>query len=242
MRPPKAVLQGRRSATLAGSLAVGPILFGVVPFGLATGAATAALGLSSASSIGMSIFMFAGTAQLATVQLLREQAPVFVIIATALVINARFMMYSASLSPHFSPLPLRWKGPLAYLLSDQAFVVSIARFDELGERLRKWFYVGAAVTLWLTWQGSFAVGVLLGARMPTSWSLDFAVPLTLLALIPATIRDTSALVTLGATAVGVVAFHDLPMNLGIIASVSLGVASGWCFQRLRTRRREAHAS
>ena len=235
-------MRHRRNALLAGSAAVAPILLGVVPFGLATGAATAALGLSNASSIGMSLCMFAGTAQLATVQLLGERAPIFVIVATALIINLRFMMYSAALSPHFSPLPFRWKAPLAYLLSDQAFVVSIGRFDALAEGMRQWFYAGAAVTLWLTWQSSFTVGVVLGARVPASWSLDFAVPLTLLALIPATIRDASALVTLGATAAGVFAFHDLPLNLGIIASVSLGVASGWIFQRVRARRHGAHAS
>jgi predicted branched-subunit amino acid permease len=230
-----------RGTLFEGSRAVSPILLGVVPFGLITGAATVSAGLSDLSAIGMSVAVFAGTAQLATVQLLTENAPFLVIVATALVINLRFVMYSATLAPHFQTLSFRWKGPLAYLLSDQAFVVSMPRFPTMSDGLRKWFYLGAAATLWTTWQFAFAIGVFVGARLPESWSLDFAVPLTLLALMPATIRDTASLVTIGATALGVVLFHALPLNLGIIASVVLGVGVGWLFLR-RTSWRKAVAS
>lgn len=234
-------MKNARNTLLDGSRAVSPILLGVVPFGLITGAATVSAGLSDLSAIGMSIAVFAGTAQLAAVQLLTDHAPAFVIVATALVINLRFVMYSATLAPHFQALSFRWKGPLAYLLSDQAFVVSLPRFPTLADGLRKWFYLGAAVTLWTTWQIAFAIGVLVGARLPETWSLDFAVPLTLLALLPATIRDAASLATIGATALGVWLFHALPLNLGIIASVALGVGVGWLFLR-RAASREAVAS
>jgi predicted branched-subunit amino acid permease len=156
-----------RQALLAGVHSIVPILPGVIPFGLIAGAATVAVGLPAPSAIGMSLLIFAGMSQLATVELLAQSAPWIVIIATALVVNLRFMIYSAAL----------------------------------------------------------------GARVPPEWSLDFAVPLTLLALIPSTVRDRAALVTLGATAAAVWLFHALPLNLGVILSVAVGVGAGWLWKR-----------
>jgi branched chain amino acid efflux pump len=210
-----------------GSRAVAPILLGVVPFGLVTGAATVAVGIPAAGAILMSILVFAGTAQLAAVDLIGKSAPFLVVVGTALVVNLRFLMYSASLATHFSRLPSFWRSGLAYLLSDQAYLVSVARFaDGLPEREQPWYYLGAALTLWTTWQIAFALGALLGTQVPPSWSLDFAVPLTLLALLPAALRDRTAVVTGVVTGIAVLAAAGLPLRLGLIVAVFVGVAAG----------------
>ncbi|GJM45469.1 MAG: membrane protein [Gemmatimonadota bacterium] len=220
-------MDSRRSALEAGIRGMLPILLGVVPFGMITGTATVAVGLSPLAAIGMSLCIFAGMAQLATVELLGKNAPWLVIVGTALVVNLRFVMYSASLAPHFGGLPFRWKGPLTYLLSDQAYVVAISRFDEVADpAFRKWFYLGAAATLWSVWQMAFAAGALVGATVPSSWSLDFAVPLTLLALMPASIRDRAAIITVIATGVATWFAHELPLNLGTIVAVAVGIGAG----------------
>jgi len=225
-------MANRTQAFLAGARAVAPILLGVVPFGLITGAATVAIGIPPTSAVGMSLLVFAGASQLAAIELLGVKAPALVIVATALIVNLRFSMYSASIAPWFPGLPGRWKGPFAYLLTDQAYAVSITRFDrDVPEPARLSFYLGAACALWLTWQVSFAIGAASGGRVPESWSLDFAVPLTLLALLPASVADRAALVTVGATAVASAFVAGLPLNLGVIAAVVIGVAAGSSFER-----------
>jgi predicted branched-subunit amino acid permease len=228
-------MANRTQAFLAGARAVLPILLGVVPFALVTGAATVGIGIAPLSAIGMSLLVFAGTSQLATVDLLAAQAPAFVIIATALVVNLRFSMYSASIAPYFAKLPGRWKGPFAYLLTDQAYAVSVTRFErDVPDRARLSFYLGAAFGLWVTWQVAFALGAAGGGRMPESWSLDFAVPLTLLALLPASVGDRAAFVTVVATAAASALVAGLPLNLGVIAAVAIGVAAGALCERMRS--------
>ncbi|MGH2569911.1 MAG: AzlC family ABC transporter permease, partial [bacterium] len=208
-------MANRTQAFLAGARAVLPILLGVVPFGLVTGAATVGIGVPLASAIGMSLLVFAGASQLATVELLGSQAPALVIVATALIVNLRLSMYSASIAPWFTHLPGRWKGLFAYLLTDQAYAVSITRFErDVPAHARLSFYLGAACALWVTWQIAFTVGAAGGGRVPESWSLDFAVPLTLLALLPSSVGDRAALVTVVATAAASALAAGLPLNLG----------------------------
>lgn len=219
-----------RHALISGIRSVSPILLGVAPFGMVTGASTVATGIPQGSAILMSLLVFAGTAQLVAVDLIGQSAPFLVVVGTALVVNLRFLMYSAALAPHFSRLPFPWRSGLAYLLSDQAFLVSMPRFQaELPERVQPWFYLGAAATLWIAWQVSFAAGALAGARVPPSWSLDFAVPLTLLALIPAAVRGRSTVVTGLVTGAVVLLAADLPLRLGIVAAILSGVAAGLLF-------------
>lgn len=222
----------KRTAFLAGARAVAPILLGVVPFGIITGATTVGIGIAPGSAIVMSVLVFAGAAQLATVELLAARAPALVIVATALIVNLRFSMYSASIAPYFTELPGRWKGPLAYLLTDQAYAVSITRFErDVPARAHLSFYLGAACGLWLAWQIAFALGAAGAGHVPESWSLDFAVPLTLLALLPASVGDRAALVTVIVTAAASALVAGLPLNLGVIGAVAIGVTAGFLFER-----------
>jgi len=123
-----AVAGERRRVFLDGVRAGTPLLPSILPFGLMAGVAAREAGLDAFASLGMSLVIFAGASQLATAQLLADGAVPLVIVATALIINLRLAMYSASISPYFSGLPSRWKWPLAYLLTDQAYAVCIGRF------------------------------------------------------------------------------------------------------------------
>ncbi len=217
----------RRGHFMAGVRAVSPILLGIVPFATISGIAAVEIGMPKGLAIAMSMIMFAGAAQLASVQLLGAGAPGAIVVLTAVVINLRFAMYSASLGPHFQTLSARWKALFAYLLTDQAYAVSIIRFqDGLSAVARKWFYFGAAIALWATWQAGTAAGVFLGATVPASWSLDFAVPLTFMALAVPAIRDApsaAAALAAGAVAVGAA---GMPYHLNIITAAGAGIAVG----------------
>ena len=219
----------RRSAFSNGFLAVVPIIPGVIPFGMICGVTAIKAGLSPAAAMGMSVFIFAGASQLAAIQLLAQGALPAVIVFTALVINLRFAMYSASLAPHFQHLPKRWRWPLAYLLTDQAYAMSINHYlntSTVPLAHKHWFYLGIASTMWLVWQPATAAGILLGAAVPSSWSLDFAIPLTFMALLIPGLRDRPTLVA-ALVGGGVAVFATaLPFNLGLVLAAVSGIAAG----------------
>ena len=222
---------------------IAPILPGVVPFGMISGIAAVDAGIPPGTAMAMSLIVYAGAAQLATVQLIVTGALPVVMVLTALIINLRFAMYSASLAPHFQHLPLRWRWPLAYMLADQAYAVAITRFTH-GEHLlanqKHWYYFGAAVVMWATWQLSSAAGIFLGANVPPSWSLDFAIPLTFMALLVPTLRDNAAVIAaLTGGAVATIA-AGLPFNLGLVLAAISGIGAGLLVESIRHRNRSRH--
>ncbi len=176
----------------------------------------------------MSLLVFAGAAQLAALQLIGTNAPFVVVVGTALIINARFMMYSASLAPYFDGLGSGRKTLASYLLTDQAFAFSIRRFTEHDEPLstRISYYFGAAVVLWITWQVSTAVGAIFGASIPARWSLDFAIPLVFIALLVPAIRDRSDGVAAAVAGTLAVLLAGLPYNLGLPLAATTGILAG----------------
>ncbi|MCP4686477.1 MAG: branched-chain amino acid ABC transporter permease [Desulfobacterales bacterium] len=224
MEPP----QTRRGSFFSGARAMSPILIGVLPFATITGVTVVGAGIAPLPAIAMSWIIFAGAAQLAAADLIVRDAPFLIILVTALIINLRFMMYSASLAPHFKEVrnPLKWLS--AYLLTDQAYAVSISRFVEGRTTINKpWFYLGCASVLWGTWQIGTIMGVFLGLRVPGSWSLDFAIPVTFLAILMPSIKELSS--SAAAVSAGVIAVLalDLPLNIGIILAAVSGVVIGF---------------
>lgn len=223
-----------KAAFFDGVRALMPMVPGVIPFGLVTGITAVEQGLSPLTTIGMTLLFFAGSAQMAALQLLRQDAFALVIVLTVLVINLRFVMYSASLASYLHHLPRRWKWPLSYMLSDQAYALSILKLSssETG-RLGHWYYAGTALSMWLSWQLSVVAGVFLGAGIPASWSLDFAIPLAFLALLVPAIRNSASLAA--ACVGGVVALlaMGLPYNLGLLLASLCGVFSGLIVERYR---------
>lgn len=213
---------------VGGIVDVAPILLGVFPFGVIAGVAAVDAGLSTAQAIAASPMIFAGASQLATMDLLSSGSAAAVVIATALVINSRFAMYSAALSRHLTGLGGPQRVVAAYLLTDQAFAVSVIRYGreswDLASRFA--FYLGAAMGLWFTWMVATVAGVFVGAGVPPEWSLDFAVPLVFLALLFPATRDrgtrTAAIVAGSVAAVA----GGLPLNLGLLVAVACGLIAG----------------
>jgi predicted branched-subunit amino acid permease len=224
-------------AWCAGIKVLLPIAPGVLPFGLVTGVTAVNLGLPPEMVVGMTALFYAGAAQMAALQLLGDGAAAPVILMTVLVINLRLLMYSASLAPYLGPLKRRWKWPLTYMLSDQAYALSILKYsDHSMGAYGHCYFSGVAVSMWLVWMFSVTAGVLLGAQIPPGWSLDFAIPLVFLVLLIPAIRDSSSLAAaLVAGTVAVVSF-SLPYNLGLLLAAISGIGTGvWVELRLERR-------
>ncbi len=231
----------QRQALLAGAKAELPIVVGVIPFGMIFGAIAVTAGIPPLLAQSMSIIIFAGSAQFIAAGLMGVGTPFLVLLTTTFIVNLRHMLYSASLAEHVRSLPLRWRLLLAYLLTDEAYAVTILHYtgDESPAAIRHWFYLGAGLTLWISWQVTTALGILLGARIPPSWSLDFALPVTFIAIVVPALRDRphiGAAITAGVTAI---VAHDLPYQLGLMAAALAGILVGLALERFNPVRQPA---
>lgn len=212
----------------AGVRALAPLLVGVAPFGMIYGVLALANGLTPAAALAMSSILFAGSAQFLFCQLVGVGAPATVMVAEVGLLNLRHALYSAALAPRLAHLPRRWKLLLAYLLTDEAFAaISHREAESQPSPDRHWFYLGAGLALWGGWQLSTAVGVLLGARLPADWPLDFALPLTFIAIVVPLIRSRAMLLAAGVAGGVALLAAGLPFKLGLLAAALAGMAAGW---------------
>jgi 4-azaleucine resistance transporter AzlC len=211
----------------AGVRAEFPLLVGVFPFGMIYGALALNAGLSVPAAQMMSSIVFAGSAQFVTTQLVHESAAGFVIVLTIAVVNLRHVLYSASLAPYLASLSTRWKTLLAYLLTDEAYAPTIIKFERDGSLSHgHWFLLGAGLALWTNWQISTALGIFLGAAIPESWSLDFALPLTFIAMVVPVLKGRPYVAAALSAGVTALAGHSLPYKLGLILAALVGIAVG----------------
>ena len=223
----------RRQELLAGCRDELPILLGVAPFGMIYGAIALRAGISTFTAQAMSSIVFAGSAQFIATQLFAERSPAVVVVFTVFLVNLRHALYSASVAPYVRKLRSGWRWLLAYLLTDEAYAVIASRCmrDDARPAVapsphRHWYFLGAGLTLWATWQVSTAAGLFLGARVPARWSLEFTLPLTFIALVFPALRDrASGAAALSAGALAVLA-AGLPYKLGLVAAAVAGIAVG----------------
>jgi 4-azaleucine resistance transporter AzlC len=215
-----------------GELAAGvkaelPILLGVIPFGMVYGVLALKAGISAEIAQAMSAVVFAGSAQFVVVQMVGAGAPAAMLVATVFVVNLRHALYSASVAPHIRHLSKAWKLILAYVLTDEAYAVTIQRYAEDGEaEHRHWFFLGAGLTLWSGWQLSTLAGIVLGAQVPQNWSLEFALPVTFIALMVPWVKDRAGVAAALVAAVTVVFASELPLKLGLLLAALAGITVG----------------
>lgn len=236
--PPDAPRFTRGNEFLSGCRDELPILLGVAPFGMIYGLLALSAGLPVAVAQGMSSIVFAGSAQFIAAQLIHDRAPGGVIVLTVLVVNLRHALYSASMAPFARPLGRGWKAGLAYLLTDEAYAVAITRYLRDEGRIevspyRHWYFLGAGLTLWTAWQWSTAVGIFVGARVPASWSLDFTLALTFIALVVPALRDRAGVAAALSAGALAVAGAALPYKLGLPLAALGGVLAGLGAEALR---------
>jgi predicted branched-subunit amino acid permease len=221
-----------------GAAAVAPMLIGVIPFGLVAGATPPARGLGGAAAIGFSTIVFAGASQLAAIDVLGDGGSVLVATVTAWAINMRMLLYSASLAPHLVDVPLGQRLLGAYLLTDQAYAVSINRWSAEADPPPKVpYYLGAALTLWVSWQLATVVGIVAGGAIPDDVPLDFAVPLVFLVLLVPALTTAPAVVAALAGGAAAVTVAELGGgDVAVLAGALCGIAAGAVTEAVSERR------
>lgn len=227
-----------KSAFRAGVLAGLPFIVVVVPFAMLFGVIATEAGLKLTETVGFSLLVIAGASQFTAVQLMSEAVPVWTVIATALAVNLRMAMYSASLQPHLGAAPLWQRACIAYLNVDSSYALGIRRFEDAPEMPvagKVVFFAGTilpSVPLWTlgTWAGA-----ILGDRVPESLGLDFAMPILFLAIVGPMLRTLAHLAAAVVSILGAMALSFLPSGIGLLIAGAAAMAVGAEIERRRGR-------
>jgi predicted branched-subunit amino acid permease len=230
-------LSGRLPPTPRAAFALGaremlPAIPAMAAWSLVTGVAMAQSALTLAQAIGMSLIAYAGAAQLAALPLMVAGAPVGVTVLSALMVNLRFVIYSAALAPTLRMLPLRKRLGLGYLVSDMGFVFYMRREAALrDDPMRTWYFLGLSMVVFVVWHGASLVGLLAAAAIPTRWGLEFVGTLALLALLVPMLAARPARV--GALVAGVLSLtlRGLPYKLGVVSAILAGILASVLAER-----------
>lgn len=205
-----------------------PFLLVIVPFGLLFGVVGTEAGLNLAEVMGFSILVIAGAAQFTAVQLMTDQAPTVMVIVTALAVNLRMAMYSASLTPYVGGAPLWQRALAAYFLVDQTYAIAHARFESRPEMTlpeRMAYYFGSITPVCPMWYVATLAGAVMGEAIPPEFALDFAVPITFLAMIAPALRTLAHVVAAAVSVALSLLLAFLPYSGGVlIAGVAAMVA------------------
>ena len=222
--------QTRRDAFVRGIRAIAPVALATAAWGVVAGVAMVQVGLNTVQAICMTLLVFSGTAQLASLPLIAAAAPIWVILLTATVVNLRFVNFSAGLRPFVRRLSLSRRLLLGYTIVDTSFAVFLSRFADAAENERGtteqiWFFLGLGAGQWIVWQSMSILGILLAAQVPPEWGLEFAAIVALIALTLPMIVGRPALV--GALTAGIVAVAaaGAPLKLGLLFAVISGIAA-----------------
>ncbi|WP_338767417.1 AzlC family ABC transporter permease [Massilia sp. METH4] len=221
-----------------------PTLFGIGAWGVVVGVAMIKSGLTLPQALGMTLLVFAGSAQLASLPLIAANAPVWVIFVTALVINLRFVIFSALLAPHFAALPWRKRLGLGFVSGDISVALYLQRYPDPEPAPGKVsFLKGLLYPNWAAWQAGSVVGILAGNAVPTEWGLGFAGTLAIICVLVPMVASRPALCgVLVAAGVSVLA-AGLPYKLGLLAAVLVGMATAMIVEetgdKLRLKKKES---
>ncbi|MCI4662323.1 MAG: AzlC family ABC transporter permease [Neomegalonema sp.] len=210
-----------------------PFALTILPFGLIFGVVAKEAGLDLLETMAMTSLVAAGASQFAVLPMLEQGAPELLAILTGAVVNARMAMYSASLATVWPRSSLGMRMLSAYFLNDQNYALSFRRFRErpdavAANKLGFYFGVGGlTVSVWVL--GTF-LGAVIGEQLPPSWSLDFAVPITFIAIVAPILRGLANILAALVGALLSVLLIGLPFGTGFLIAAVCGIFTGYAVE------------
>ncbi len=222
------------SAYWQGFRAGAPFVLVVAPFGLLFGVVATEAGLDIFQTMAMTVLVIAGASQFAAVQLLADGAPVFIAVLTGLAVNMRMAMYSAALTPHLGKAGLWKRALVSYFMVDQTYAVSVAKYEQqpkMGMAEKLAFYFGAVTPICPLWYGFTYVGVVAGAAIPPEYALDFAVPITFIALVAPSMRSLPHLAAAFVSVTVSLALAWMPYNSWLLIAAVMAMMTGAALEK-----------
>ncbi len=229
-----------RSAVLTGMRDCIPFTLVIMPFALLFGVLSNEAGWDLLQTFFMSVVVIAGASQFAALQLLQENAHFLVIVLTGLAVNLRMAMYSASIAQHLGGAPLWQRAIAAYGLTDQTYGITINRFTMFPETptpQKMAYFFGAMAVICPTWYALSLVGAVAGQAIPPEYALDFAAPITFIALFAPALRSLPHVAAALVSIVISLLFAWLPYNLWMLLAAALAMGTGALLEYRLERRR-----
>ncbi|MEB3358409.1 MAG: AzlC family ABC transporter permease [Synechococcales bacterium] len=218
----------------AGARDMLPLIIGAIPFGIIFGTLATSNGLSVGGTLAMSMLVFAGSSQFIAVGMVAAGTGWMLIVFTALIVNLRHLLYAVSLLPYVQSLPQQWKAVLGFFLTDEAFAIAIRRYER-GDRspFKHWYYLGAALAMYLNWQACTWLGITIGQTIPNAaeWGLDFAMSATFIGMVVPYVKTKPMGMAVGVAGVVALLAYPLPHKLGLMVAAIAGIAAGVCSER-----------
>ncbi len=218
-----------------------PLIVGAIPFGIIFGTLAATAGLSFAATMGMSLFVFAGSSQFVCVSLVTAGTAWPMIVLTTFVVNLRHMLYSATMVPFYKKLNPLWKMVLAFGLTDETFAVAVSRYMQKDDAPNKHYYnLGSMVFMYTNWNLCTFIGLTAGKAFPgiSQWGLDFAMPATFIGIvIPYLVTKPMWASAITAGTVSILA-AGLPHKLGLMVAALAGVTVGLICEKMLSGKKE----
>ena len=227
----KSKTQSKQKSFWQGVIAMLPLSIAVIPWGILAGSYAIEVGLTSLESQGMSMIVFAGAAQLVALGMIKSGIGLTSILLTTLLITSRHLLYGMALRKDVSPLPLKWRLSLGFLLTDELFAIVTTSKDHLFNR---WYALGGGLSFYVFWNIATLLGIIAGQSIPNmeNWGLDFAIASTFIAIIIPMVKAKSILVCVLVSLVSSVVCSIYNIEIGLLISALIGMACGTLYARM----------
>lgn len=217
-----------------------PQSIGLIPWALVTGVAMVSAGFTPLQAMGMNSLVYAGVAQLGTLPLVAAGAPLWLIVTTALVLNLRFLIFSAAIARGFRGIGASARLLSGYLLIDGVFAACMEKL--LTQEDRQWrlgYYLAPSVWAWLLWQIFALTGVLAAGSIPRNWSIEFMATIALIVILLPMAKMRPMLVAAATGGAMAVLLRGMPLRLGVIAAILAGIGAGFLVEHWQSKREPA---
>ena len=209
---------------------------GIGAWGLMTGVAMVKSGMSVIEALAMTFFVYAGSSQLASIPLIVAGAPIWVILATGLCVNLRFVVFSLHLRPYLMHMP-RWRRLVnGYLTADLSYALFTRRFaqpaiDPADQQTQEAYLAGNYFVTWSAWMGMSVIGIALANLIPAAWGLGFAGVLCLVGILCSLANTRLRMLSAALAGASAVALYSLPLKLNIVAAIAIAVAACYMLEK-----------
>jgi len=216
-----------------------PFIIVLAPFSLLFGVVATAAGLTLAQMMGFNVLVIAGAAQFTAVSLMQEGAPIAIVLATALAVNLRMAMYSASLVPHLGAAALWQRAIASYMNVDQTYASSILEYErhpEMTPDEKMAYFFGISTPIVPCWFGFAIVGAAVGASIPPAFALDFALPIAFIAMVAPALRTLAHVAAAFTSMVMALTLAWVPSGLGLLIAAGCAMGVGALVETAMERR------
>lgn len=215
-----------------------PFVLVIIPFGTLFGVVSADAGLDILTTVSFSMIVIAGAAQFTALSLMENQAPTLIVILTGLAVNMRMAMYSAAMAPFLGPAKLWHRVLMAYGMLDQSFALSDQAFHKHPDwpvAARVGYFAGTTIIIAPLWVACTYMGALVGTAIPDWLALDFAIPITFIALFAPVLRTKAHVAAALTSIVAALLLGFMPHGTGLLLAAFIAMAVGAEVERRTTQ-------